>query len=176
MDLRWKEETEMERRAEASSRREEQRRAKAEMQRRAEASRRAEEQRRRELQHQQWEASWTQAAQQRGYALINAFRTGGDVDDLFARASTEPVDYSVKDECGMTCLHHAARALDLDATLHILERMPHLANEVTYVTRNPASWTPLICAADTPRPKEPRAKKKHADVCNALAEAMSPEA
>ena len=170
----YREETEMERRAEASSRVEEQRRAEAEMQRRAEAESRAEEQRRRELQQQQLHAARTQATQQRGYALINAFRTGGDVDELFARASTEPVDYSVKDECGMTVLHHAARELHLNAVLHIVRWYPHLANEVTYVNRHPAGWTPLICAADKPRPKDPGDRQKHAALCKALADVMHP--
>ena len=84
------------------------------------------------------------------------------------------MDFSVKDECGMTVLHHAARELHLNAVLHIVRWYPHLANEVTYVNRHPAGWTPLICAADKARPKDPGDRQKHAALCKALADVMHP--
>ena len=60
------------------------------------------------------------------------------------------VDYGQRDATGMTCLHHAARAFDLEAVLKIVDQMPALANVVTYVSSAPAAWTALMCCADVP--------------------------
>ena len=115
------------------------------------------------------------ARAERGQAMLEAFQRN-DVQEIERFGlSTLDVDFTQKDASGMTCLHHAARGVRLEVVCQIIEKEPHLADEVTFVTRNPASWTALICCADVPREKNDAGQLRHARTMRRLAQAMSPE-
>ena len=73
------------------------------------------------------------------------------------------LDFSRTDVAGMNCLHHEARAVHFEVVMCILQNNSELGENIIYLARQPAGWTPLICLADVPRAKSDAAQETHAE-------------
>ena len=58
------------------------------------------------------------------------------------------MDLTVLDPAGMSLLHLAARAVQPDVVVKLLEHAPELVEQTTFMTREPAGWFPIMCCAD----------------------------
>ena len=74
--------------------------------------------------------------------------------ELASSELSELVDINYKDRDGMTLLHHAVRVGCWPIARSLLKVQFALADSVTYPTQTPAGWTPLMCLADRPAPKD----------------------
>ena len=70
----------------------------------------------------------------------------------FIHRLQDEIDFAHKDFNGMTILHHAVRVGCYPVAALMIDAMPDLCNMPTLYAQTPASWTPLMCMCDRPKP------------------------
>ena len=139
----------------------------------------------RDLQRVVAQQAWQQQAQQaqqaradKGLSLSMAIqrRDWETAHQLLDEHDDDAMDCGVADTSGMTCLHHAARAVNKELVMKLKIRSPASLHVLTYHSRTPSQWSVLNCLADVPKAKGKEGQLLHAELSGMLAEEMSVDA
>ena len=131
-----------------------------------------------DLQRKVAKQAWDSARADKGMSLSMAIqrRDWQAAHQLLDEHDDDAMDCGVADTSGMTCLHHAARAVNKELVMKLKIRSPASLDVLTYHARTPSQWSVLNCLADVPKGKDKDMQLLHAELSRILAVEMSEDA